>query len=205
MWEAKFTGRGIFPSMRRLLVTALLFLAACKAPEGPATATATATAPAKAATHALPSAAEAQSLIAGSPEFGEYQFTSAATTIPLKVAGMRADQKSVADALRAAGWIRYSGDDVVLAKGKDDPRFLVRPNGFLDVVPLAKKELLSVDALRALPDGNVAAGVTWHWVANDAGASFKSGELHDRFATTNKAKVTLLWDGTAWSVLRIEP
>ena len=79
-------------------------------------------------------------------------------------------------------------------KAKEDKRFLVRPNGTLDVVPLAKKELVSIDAVRG-----ERVDFTWKWIPNEVGALLK-----DRFAGDQKATATLLWDGTTWTVLRIE-
>lgn len=172
-------------SMKRLLLV-LLVLVACKQAEAPAAA------PAKPATPPPPTAAQAKELIAGAPEFGDYQFTNAAVTIPLKKSAMRSDQLEIARQLAAAGWIRFDGDDV---KAKEDKRLLVRPNGTLDVVPLAKKELLSVDGVRG-----EKVDFTWKWVPTEVGAA-----LHDRFNGEQKATATLLWDGTSWTVLRIEP
>jgi hypothetical protein len=184
--------------MRRLLAIALLF-AACGAPEPPKQVEAE-----KAAAPPPPTAEQAKELIANASDFGEYQFTNAAATIPLKRFAMREDQLATAKALAAAKWIRFDGDEVVVLK-KDDKRFLVRPNGTLDVVPLAKKELVSVDALRSVPENRIAADITWRWIANDVGKAFTTGPLHQRYTTDQKAAVTLYFDGTAWSVLRIDP
>ncbi len=177
---------------RRLLVllAAGLLLAACEGKIERTSAPQTSTATPQAA-HPAVTAAQAKDLIANAPEFGDYQFTNAAVTIPLKRSSMRADQAAIAKQLAAGGWIRFDGDDV---KAKQDKRFLVRPNGTLDVVPLAKKELLSVDSV-----AGDKVDFTWKWVPNEVGALLK-----DRFAGEQKARATLLWDGTNWTVLRIE-
>jgi hypothetical protein len=107
--------------------------------------------------------------------------------------------------LVAAGWLRRAGDGLELgAKAKDDKRFLVRPNGTVDIVPLASKELTAVTAVRANPDGTAAAELTWKWIPNEVGKAFERG-LHDRYAAPQNATATLLWDGSAWTVLRVEP
>jgi hypothetical protein len=174
-----------------LLLAAALVCVSCKEKKGAGTPAP----PAKeqpAAQHPAITPAQAKELIAGAPEFGDYQFTNAAVTIPLKRSALRTDQAAIAKRLAAGGWIRFDGDDV---KAKEDKRLLVRPNGTLDVVPLAKKELVSVDAV-----GGEKVDFTWRWVPNEIGALLK-----DRFAGDQKARATLLWDGTNWTVLRIEP
>jgi len=183
--------------MKRLLLVLLaasLVFASCKEKDGaggtpPPATTEQAAQPAQ---HPAITPAQAKDLIAGAPEFGDYQFTNAAVTIPLKRSAMRADQAVIAKQLAAGGWIHFDGDDV---KAKEDKRLLVRPNGTLDVVPLAKKELVSVD--KVLVD---KVDFTWRWIPNEIGALLKN-----RFGGEQKATATLLWDGTNWTVLRIEP
>lgn len=74
----------------------------------------------------------------------------------------------------------------------------MRPNGFVDLVPLAKKELTNVTAVRGT---NV--DFDWKWIPNDLGAAIRSGAVHDRYAAPQHATATLLHDGTSWTVLRI--
>jgi hypothetical protein len=188
------------PSIRIIaaLVCALL-AAACPHPEAPAPKPAAA-APKPAP--APPTADEAKQLLAGSPEFSEYEFTNAATTLPLQKSAMNEPaRKAVAD-LAAAGWLHLDGSGAVVFsdKAKHDPRVLVRPNGFVDLVPLAKKELTAVTAVRG-----PAVDFDWRWIPNDLGASLKSGPVHDRYAAAQHATATLVHDGAAWTVLRIEP
>jgi hypothetical protein len=187
----------------RLALIALLLFAACGAPEPPRTTSSAA--PRKPATPPPPSAAAAQPLIAGSFAFSDYNFTNASLTLPTKgpLPPFMADD---AKQLVAAGWLRRSGDGLELgAKAKGDKRFLVRPNATVDIVPLASKELTGVTAVRANPDGTAAADFTWKWVPNEVGSAFKRGPLHDRYAAPQHATATLLWDGSAWTVLKIEP
>jgi hypothetical protein len=170
-----------------------------------ATATTTATVAAKPSLPP-PTADAARALIAASPEFSEYQFTNAAYTLPMKRSAMNAPALAAAKELAAAKWISFRGDEVVLQeKATSDRRFLVRPNGTVDIVPLAKKELVAASAVRPLPDGNVAVDFDWKWTVNEIGAAFRSGALHDRYAAPQQATATLLSDGTSWSVLKIEP
>lgn len=154
---------------------------------------------------ALPTVAEAEALVAQSPEFSEYEFTNAAYSLALDESAMNAPAKEAAAELRRAGWIEIERGKVSLSpKAKDDKRFLVRPNGFMDIVPLAKKEFGEVTAVRPDPDG-AAADFTWRWVPNEVGQSFRSGPVHDRYATPQRATATLLRSGDSWTVLRIRP
>jgi hypothetical protein len=159
-------------------------------------------APAKAAAPAPPSSEEAKTLIANSAEFSEYEFTNAATTLPLLKGSMNAPAQQLAAGLRKAGWIRFDGSGAVVLtdKASHDPRILVRPNGFVDFVPLAKKELTAVTAIRGTD-----VDFDWHWLPNDLGAAITSGgPVHDRYASPQHATATLIHDGTSWSVLRIQ-
>ncbi|HEY2323671.1 MAG TPA: hypothetical protein VGJ82_12495, partial [Thermoanaerobaculia bacterium] len=123
--------------MRKLLVVALLLLA-CGGGEKHAS-----TPPARlpARHRGCPSSADAQGIIEKSADFGEFDFTQTAVTIPVKKSAMNPPQLENAKQLAAAGWLTFDGDDVTLTKGKDDPRFNVRGNGFIDVVPVAKKKM----------------------------------------------------------------
>jgi hypothetical protein len=187
--------------MKRTALLLMLMIAACAKQEAPV-APAAVSKPALAA----PNVDAARSLLDRSAEFSEYEFTNAAYTLPMKKSAMNAPSLAAAKDLAAAKWISLKGDEVVLAgKAANDKRFLVRPNGTVDIVPLAKKELVAVNAVRPLPDGNVAVDFDWKWIANEIGATFRSGALHDRYAAPQHATATLFRDGDAWSVLRIAP
>ena len=88
-------------------------------------------------------------------------------------------------------------------KGRNDRRFLMRQNGILDVVPLAKKEFGQVLAVREAGT-DVAVDFTWRWVPNEVGTVFKSGPTHDRFAAPQQGTATLLHDGAKWTILKVE-
>lgn len=187
--------------MRRVEIALLLTLAltGCGQPEQKPAATATAAKPAT----PPPTAAEAQSIVADSPDFGEYEFTNAAYTLPMSRAAMNEPARAAANDLRRAGWISFSGDGVVLtSKAKNDKRFVVRPNGFVDIVPLAKKEFVSVDGVKPNSDGSVAVDFTWKWLPNDVGTAFRAGPVHDRFEGPQKATATIVRSGGSWMILR---
>lgn len=160
----------------------LLLLAACAAPEPKPAQTSSAGAPAK-QTIPPPSAADAQRIIAASAEFSDYEFTNASVTLPMK-----------------APLPPY-----LAGEAKGDKRFLVRPNGYVDIVPLASKELTGVTSVTPNSDGTVSADMTWTWIPNEVGSAFARGPLHDRYAAPQKATARLMWDGSAWTVLRITP
>lgn len=173
--------------MKKLLLV-VLFLAACAKQEAPAPAPAPPKAPAL-------TVAQAKELLANAPELGEYQFTNAAVTLPMKQSQMNAPAQELAKSLRASGWIAFSGDAVVLTdKAKNDKRFLPRPNGYTDIVPIAKKEFGDVTNV----SGDTAT-FTWHWVQNDIGNA-----IHKPDEAVQHATAKLMWDGKAWSVLSIQ-
>jgi hypothetical protein len=173
------------------MLIALLLVVACSKSETPAV---TKTAPPP--PPAPPTKEQARELVAGSADFGEFEFTNAAVTLPMKKPAMNEPAQQLAKDLRAGGWIGFSGDDVVLTpKAKGDKRFLVRPNGFVDVVPLAKKEFGEVVAVRGED-----VDFTWKWIRNDIGAA-----IHKPDDAIQRATATLIHDGTSWSVLRIRP
>lgn len=189
--------------MKRALAI-LLLLAACKA-ESPATTT-SAAAP-KPAAPAPPSAQQAHDLIANSGELAEHQFTNAGWTTPVARSSMSAPVRAEAQQLASAGWIALdekTGDVMLTDKSRSDKRFLLRENGLLDVVPLAKKEMGDVSDVHRNDDGTVAVKFNWKWIPNEVGAVFKTGQVHDRFSTPHESTATLMWDGSAWSVLKIE-
>jgi hypothetical protein len=163
---------------------------------------ATSTAPAKKTPAKLPSVGEAQRMIESSSDFGQLEFDSTAVTLPMKKSAMNKLQLENAKQLEAAGWLKFNGDDVELTKGKGDARFNVRGNGFMDVVPVAKKKLRTVSNVRASADG-ADADVTWQWEPTEVGTAFRSGEVAKMFGTEKRSVTTFIWDGTNWSVLHI--
>jgi len=185
--------------MRKLLVAALL-LCAC---EKHATSTAVAPARAPAPHRNCPSAADAQGIIEKSSDFGELDFTQTAVTIPVKKSAMNEPQLDNAKQLAAAGWLKFDGDNVALIKGKDDPRFNVRANGFIDVVPVAKKKMGAASNVRPSADG-CDADITWEWIPTEVGAAFKHGPISDMFNKPHHSTATLMWDGANWTMLRVK-
>ena len=158
------------------------------------------------ATLAPPATDAARELVTSSGEFSQFEFTNAAYTLPLRKSAMNEPQMTAAKQLAAAKWLLFRGDYVVLTeKALGDKRFLSRPNDTVDIVPLARKEVTAVTAVRPLPDGNVAVDFDWKWIPNEVGGAFKTGMLHDRYAAPGHATATLMVDGANWSVLRVEP
>lgn len=191
--------------MKRNLAVALLLLAACGGSEAPIADSSTSATTAAPTPPPPPTAEQAREMIATSAELGEYQFTNAGFTTPTSGAMMSVPVRQSVKELAAAGWLKLDpmGDVALTEKSRNDKRFLLRPNGLLDIVPLAKKEMGNVTAVRANPDGTATVDFTWRWIANEVGASFKTGLVHDRFAAQHNARATLIWDGTSWSVLSI--
>jgi hypothetical protein len=188
--------------MKRTIV-ALLLAAACSS-EQPAP-TNTGSAETKAATPP-PNAQQARAIIEKSGEFGQHEFTNAAVSLPVAGSSMNEPTRALAKQLAAAGWLAFdgAGDIMLTDKSRNDKRFLLRENGLLDVVPLAKKEMADVTAVRPNPDGSVNADFTWRWVPNEVGAAFTSGPIHDRFAATHNATANLMWNGTEWTMITVE-
>jgi len=182
--------------MRRLLAIAMLLVACGK--EQPTTTTTETTTP---QTTPPPSADDARKIIQSSMEFGEFQFTDAAYSLPVSHSAMNDPQRAAAKALADAGWIALDGaGDVMLSdKSRTDKRFLLRPNGLLDIVPLAKKEMGSVAAVRTNGDGTASADFTWRWIANEVGSSF----LRNQYEGTHNATATLFRENGEWRVLKI--
>ena len=180
--------------MKRLIAIALL-LTACGSEPAPPPAP-----PAKPQTPSAPTADAARDLIANAGVFGEHEFTHAAYSLPLEKSLRNAPSNAAAARLAKAKWISLDGDGSVslTSKAQSDKRFLLRPNGILDIVPLAKKEMGQVTAVRPNPDGTVTADFTWTWTPNEIGALFP-----DRYASTQNAAATLMWDGTGWAVVGV--
>ena len=183
--------------MRRWFAIALL-LAAC-GQEQPSTTTTTTTA--KTSQVPPPSVDDARKIIQSSMEFGEFQFTDAAYSLPVSQATMNEPQRAAARELAKAGWITLDGPgDVMLNdKSRTDKRFLLRPNGILDIVPLAKKEMIGVQGVRPNDDGTAGADFTWRWIANEVGGAF----LRNQYEGTHNATATLFRENGEWKVLTI--
>jgi len=193
--------------MRRLFV-ALLLLTACTSEHPSSTqSTATTTAAASPSAPTVPTTEQAREKIAASSEFGQHEFTNAGVSMPLSGAAMNEPTRQLARQLAAAGWLEIdpSGDVMLTTKSRQDKRFVIRENGLLDVVPLAKKEITAVTAVRQIPDGTIAVDFTWRWIANDVGKAFTSGPVHDRLAAAQNASASLIWNGTEWTMLSVAP
>jgi hypothetical protein len=191
--------------MKRVFAVALVLLAACGGSDEKPIAGQTTTTAAPAAPPP-PTAEQARDLIANSADFGDYEFTNASFTTPTSGAAMSEPVRQSVRELAAAGWLTLdpAGDVALNDKSRNDKRFLLRSNGLLDIVPLAKKEMGGVTAVRANPDNTVVVDFTWRWIANEVGASFRTGLIHDRFTAPQDGKATLMWDGTNWTILKIE-
>ena len=189
--------------MKPIFAFVLVLLVACGGSEAPI---ADQTTSAKPAAPPLPSAQQAREMIASSAEFGEYEFTNAGFTTPVSGATMSEPVRQSVKELAAAGWLELekTGDIALTDKSRNDKRFLLRTNGLLDIVPLAKKEMGDVTSVCANDDGTARVDFTWRWIANEVGSSFKTGLVADRFAAPQDGTATLIWDGTTWSVLKIE-
>jgi hypothetical protein len=186
--------------MKRTIL-ALAFLAACSS-EKPAATTSAASQPAA----TPPTTAQARAIIEKSGEFSQHEFTNAAVSMPVTGANMNEPTREMARQLAASGWLAIdsSGDVMLSEKSRTDKRFVLRENGLLDIVPLARKELGDVTAVRANPDGSINADFNWHWIPNEVGSTFTTGPLHDRFAATQKASANLMWNGTEWTMIAVE-
>jgi hypothetical protein len=186
-----------------VIITSLALLAACSSEEPAATNTPDK----KPATSTPPSAQQAHAIIAKSGELAQHEFTNAAVSLPVAGSSMNEVTRAQAKQLADAGWLEFdgAGDIMLTAKSRSDKRFLLRENGLLDVVPLAKKELGDVTAVRQNPDGTVNADFTWRWVPNEVGTAFTSGLVHDRFGATQSATANLMWNGTEWTIITVEP
>lgn len=192
--------------MKRFVVLlALALIAACSS-EQPAATNTTTSGEAKPAA-APPSAEQARAIIEKSGELAQHEFTNAAVSLPVAGSSMNEPTRNLAKQLAAAGWIEFdgAGDIMLTEKSRNDKRFLLRENGLLDVVPLAKKEMGGVTAVRSNPDGSVNADFTWRWIPNEVGTAFTSGPVHDRFSATQNATANLMWNGTEWTMITVEP
>jgi len=182
-----------------LTMVAFLF-AACSSEKSDAPASVEVT-----AAPAAPSLEEARALLATAPEFADYQFTYASIALPLDRSRMNEPAKAAARDLEKAGWIETQRDKIVLSsKSAEDKRFNVRPNGFLEIVPLAKKEITEVGAVTEGTDGKPSVTFCWRWIPNAVGVSLTKGAQKDRFDAMHCAKASLIRIGDKWEVLAIE-
>jgi hypothetical protein len=188
---------------RTVLALALALLAACTS-ESPTTTTSGSAS--QKSTVKPPDAQQARAIIEKSSELAQHEFTNAAVSLPVAGSSMNEPTRNTAKQLAAAGWIAMetTGDLMLTDKSRSDKRFLLRENGLLDIVPLAKKEMGAVTAVRQNPDGTVNADFTWRWLPNDVGAAFTSGPIHDRFAATHNATANLMWNGTEWTIITVD-
>lgn len=192
--------------MKRLVLPfamALAILAACSK-ESPTTTTSGSAAPKSDVKP--PDAQQARAIVEKSGELAQHEFTNAAVSLPIAGSSMNQPTRNTAEQLEAAGWIAMenSGDLMLTDKSRSDKRFLLRENGLLDIVPLAKKEMGEVTAVRLNADGTVNADFSWRWLPNDVGAAFTTGPLHDRFAAQHRATANLMWNGTEWTIITVD-
>lgn len=187
-------------------IAILLLLTACGSKEPAATNESTAADSAAATAAKPPTAEEARAMIEKSSEFSQHEFTFAAVSMPVAASASTQTSRTIANQLRDGGWLSFDsmGDLMLTEKSRSDKRFILRENGLLDVVPLAKKEMGNVEGVRTNPDGSVSVDFTWKWVPNEVGQSFTTGPIHDRFAAPQNARASLMWNGTEWVMLSVE-
>ncbi len=190
--------------MKRAIL-ALALLAACSS-ESPTTTTAATSAAPSSAAATPPTAQQAREIIAKSSELGQHEFPNAAISLPVTGANRNEPTRVIVQQLKDAGWLDVdgSGDLMLSDKSRSDKRFVLRENGLLDIVPLAKKEMGDVSAVRPNADGTVNADFTWRWIPNEVGTAFTTGPLHDRFAAPHNATANLMWNGTTWALIAVE-
>jgi hypothetical protein len=189
--------------MKRTILALALLAAACNSEAPPTTTSGSA---AGNTTIAPPTAEQARVIIEKSGELAQHEFTNAAVSLPVAGSSMNEPTRDQAKQLAAGGWLAFdgAGDIMLTDKSRSDKRFLMRENGLLDVVPLAKKEMGAVTAVRTNPDSTVNADFTWRWIPNEVGNSFTSGPVHDRFAATHNATANLMWNGSEWVMIMVE-
>lgn len=189
---------------RLALVLIVGVLAGCSSEEGPVATTASTT---PAATPRLPppTPEEAGTLIGDSAEFSEFEFTNAAWSLPLQGKMMNAPASEGAKELAREGWIKLDreGNVTLTEKAKKDRRWLVRPNGFVDLVPIARKEVSEVRSVIPLPDGTLSVDFSWRWIPNEVGSAFKSGMVRKRFDSAQNASAQLTTSEGKWQILSI--
>lgn len=154
---------------------------------------------------APPSNEVAFAALSDAPEFGDYKFTRAGYSLPMRADLLKGPARESADDLAKAGWVAFDagGNLTLTAKAIGDKRFIVRPNESLDIVPLAKKELVSVDGMGHDDEGDVTVDFTWRWLPNEVAGAFNRGEIAKRFDGDQKARATIYTARDGWKVLRI--
>ncbi|MEO8216914.1 MAG: hypothetical protein ABI718_07520 [Acidobacteriota bacterium] len=189
-----------------VLLLFTMFPFACNAPEAVTESTATVTA-SPAPAPSPPSSDQARTIIADSAEWSDFQSPYSAWSLPTSKSMLGGAALQGARDLEKAGWISLrSGDAVLTEKARGDRRFLERPNGSIDIVPLAKKEITTADTIRPGPEHQLLVDVQWQWIPNDVGQAFRSGAIRDRLTGTYQATVTLQpAERGGWEVLRIVP
>ncbi|HXI11800.1 MAG TPA: hypothetical protein VNM92_04055 [Thermoanaerobaculia bacterium] len=152
---------------------------------------------------AAPENGEIMRIVGESPEWSDYQSPSSAWSFATDVKAMNPQVRANAEDLAKAGWIVIGKERVTLSeKSRSDPRFLARTNGFIDVVPIATKEVVSVDSIKMEGD-RVFCNLTWSWRANEVGSAFASEPLHARLTALQYAAVELRASKGQWSVWEI--
>jgi len=187
-----------------ILLTLSFFLTACGGSETPS---APPTVETKQATLVAPPSPEtAAETIANAPEFSEYKFTRAAYSLPMPGSMLKGPALEAAQDLEKTGWILLdpAGNIVIAGKSVNDKRFIVRDNGSLDIVPLARKEFVSVEATGHDDEGDVTIDFTWRWVPNEVAQAFERGRIATRFEGEQRARATIYpaKDGS-WKIMRI--
>jgi len=154
---------------------------------------------------APPSQEVASSTIANAPEFSEYKFTRAAYSLPMQGSMLKGPARESAEDLAAAGWVAIdsSGNLLLMPTAEKDKRFIVRDNGSLDIVPLARKEFVSVDGIGHDDEGDVTIDFTWRWAPNEVAKAFVRGAIATRYEGDQKARATIYPTKSGWSVMRI--
>jgi hypothetical protein len=154
----------------------------------------------------LPSPEEAQKVIASSPAWSDHQFSQAAWSLPLGQPIAHPTTMSIAKDLESSGWLVVDGTDrvVLTDRAMRDKRFLVRENNVVEMVPLARKEIDEVTDVRAGDGGEIEADIRWRWVANEIGASFRSGFLKERYEAPQLSTARMRRAGESWAVITVE-
>jgi hypothetical protein len=180
--------------MKRLLVVLLLVACSAEQPASPPAAPEKIIPP--------PTAAETRALLEGMFPFSDFELTTAGYSLPMQAALRNAPANDAASKLARAKWISLDGDGMVAltAKAKADKRFIVRTNWVLDIVPLAKKNFGEITGVRMDGEGNAKVDFTWTWTPNELGSLL----FPERFAGTQHATATLMWDGSTWTILKYE-
>lgn len=190
--------------MRRYLVLITVLLVAACGGSGQESSTTETSASTAAAPRTLPSSAEAKAAIEASPSWSDFQFSYAAWSFQMDRPIEHPTTLQLAKDLEAAGWMEVGSDGTIALtdKAQQDPRFLVRQNSTVDIVPMARKEVTDVKTIMANEDGTVRVEFGWRWLPNEVGASFKSGFIYDRYSAPQTSSATLQKAGEKWTADR---